>query len=571
MEEISEIEKLFEDCLPEAKNKIKKYSIDLKLKVLKLLDLNVSMHKIEDRLGINRKSIREWRDKKNLFLDINAKSVRYRCNRVKGLNTIFSEEEELKIKLWIIECRKQLCPISTKSLVAYASKMKEDFNIKHINVKLRWAYRFLKRYGFSIRRITHLGQFIPRLHSEIKKKFIENIISARKKLNIDFDQNDRIINMDETPCYLDMNYETTIDFRGQKNIEIQTSGRENYRISVLLSITGNGDKLPPLIIVKGEEGKYIEKNLNTLYFVKNKSIFVRSQKSGWCTSELFATYIKEIFLPYQKNLGEKCLLIMDQASSHVSNESIEMLNNNEVSYYLIPVGMTPECQPLDISINKKFKDNIKRLFEENRLFFDKLSPKVKLQKARLNLIDFINRVWYDDNIITKFDIVNGFNHAGLTNIKYISNEEQKIMDGYLYDIFGFENNAIIDDLGEELNIKDGNDIGSDENYEEEKGPLEGKNVQINNISELNENKESSDEKCNNIDNLDFIEDKMMDIENDVNKDIKLNNFDNLYKKESIKEDLSNLNNVFNQESNEALFNNINKIDNYSYEKMDLED
>jgi len=179
MEEISEIEKLFEDCLPEAKNKIKKYSIDLKLKVLKLLDLNVSMHKIEDRLGINRKTIREWRDKKNLFLDINAKSVRYRCNRVKGLNTIFSEEEELKIKLWIIECRKQLCPISTKSLVAYASKMKEDFNIKHINVKLRWAYRFLKRYGFSIRRITHLGQFIPRLHSEIKKKFIENIISER--------------------------------------------------------------------------------------------------------------------------------------------------------------------------------------------------------------------------------------------------------------------------------------------------------------------------------------------------------------------------------------------------------
>ena len=78
MEDISEIEKLFKDCLPEAKNKIKKYSIDFKLKVLKLLDLNVSMHKIEGRLGINRKSIREWRDKKNLLLNINSKSVRYR-------------------------------------------------------------------------------------------------------------------------------------------------------------------------------------------------------------------------------------------------------------------------------------------------------------------------------------------------------------------------------------------------------------------------------------------------------------------------------------------------------------
>ena len=69
----------------------------------------------------------------------------------------------------------------------------------------------------------------------------------------------------------------------------------------------------------------------------------------------------------------------------------------------------------------------------------------------------------------------------------------------------------------------------------------------------------------------MIEDKRKDIENDVNKDIKLNNCDSQYKKENIKEDLNNLNNVFNQESNEALFNNINKIDNYSYEKIDLED
>ena len=27
---------------------------------------------------------------------------------------------------------------------------------------------------------------------------------------------------------------------------------------------------------------------------------------------------------------------------------------------LIPAGMTPECQPLDISVNKVFKNNIKQ-------------------------------------------------------------------------------------------------------------------------------------------------------------------------------------------------------------------
>ena len=72
----------------------------------------------------------------------------------------------------------------------------------------------------------------------------------------------------------------------------------------------------------------------------------------------------------------------------------------------------------------------------------------------IELIYFINRVWYDDSIITKFDIFNGFNHSDLSNIKYISNEEQKIMDGYLNDILGYENNEIIDDLDEELNIEE---------------------------------------------------------------------------------------------------------------------
>jgi len=79
-----------------------------------------------------------------------------------------------------------------------------------MKVKLRLAYCFLKRYEFSIRNISHTGQFIQRLYYDIKSKFIAGIFQTRKKLNNDYDQNDCIINMNETPCYLDMNYDTTI-------------------------------------------------------------------------------------------------------------------------------------------------------------------------------------------------------------------------------------------------------------------------------------------------------------------------------------------------------------------------
>ena len=58
----------------------------------------------------------------------------------------------------------------------------------------------------------------------------------------------------------------------------------------------------------------------------------------------------------------------------------------------------------------------------------------------------------DDNLITKDAIINGFQHTGIISNHYLSNEEENINNNYLYDIFGFNNLDIIDDLGEELNI-----------------------------------------------------------------------------------------------------------------------
>ena len=51
--------------------------------------------------------------------------------------------------------------------------------------------------------------------------------------------------------------------------------------------------------------------------------------------------------------------------------------------------MTPECQPLDISVNKVLMDHIKYKFELNRINLNKINGKMKLKTARLNLIENI--------------------------------------------------------------------------------------------------------------------------------------------------------------------------------------
>lgn len=97
-------------------------------------------------------------------------------------------------------------------------------------------------------------------YTKLKTKFVGEVVEDKKKNYIDFLQNDEVINMDEIPCYLYMNMDTKIDFQGNKNIEIINSGRNNYRISIILEVSGDGHKLPTLVIIKREEGKTIKKS-----------------------------------------------------------------------------------------------------------------------------------------------------------------------------------------------------------------------------------------------------------------------------------------------------------------------
>ena len=65
---------------------------------------------------------------------------------------------------------------------------------------------------------------------------------------------------------------------------------------------------------------------------------------------------------------DKCILIFDMASSLISETSLDLIKKLNINYLTIPSGMTPYCQPLYISVNKIFKDNIRILFEKIDFF-----------------------------------------------------------------------------------------------------------------------------------------------------------------------------------------------------------
>ena len=67
--------------------------------------------------------------------------------------------------------------------------------------------------------------------------------------------------MNETGLFLEMGFNTIIDFKGNKNIEIETNEREYLWITIMLSSAGDGTKLAPLVIAKGEPDKAVETKL----------------------------------------------------------------------------------------------------------------------------------------------------------------------------------------------------------------------------------------------------------------------------------------------------------------------
>ena len=58
-----------------------------------------------------------------------------------------------------------------------------------------------------------------------------------------FEDLNRIGNVDETLIWFDMTYNTTISKIGEKSVKVHTFGRERLRVSLILCILADGEKL----------------------------------------------------------------------------------------------------------------------------------------------------------------------------------------------------------------------------------------------------------------------------------------------------------------------------------------
>lgn len=127
--------------------------------------------------------------------------------------------------------------------------------------------------------------------------------------------------------------------------------------------------------------------------------------------EIFLDYLTNIwFKPSIKKNTKNTLLIMDRTRSLFSDDFSETFKIENSKYILIPPGMTSFLQPLDVCINKPFKDELLKSYTD--LEIKNVLTKKLIQE---DIIDMIEKVWYNDNLIKSELIKKSFKICGISN------------------------------------------------------------------------------------------------------------------------------------------------------------
>lgn len=220
-----------------------------------------------------------------------------------------------------------------------------------------WTKGFLKRFGLSFR-LTH-----PRRRTApndaVVAAFLQELEVAKEQMEPSL-----IFNMDETAWRLFNGQLLTLTRRGVDEVnpcDARVDDKANF--TVLCTITLDGQKLPPWVIVKGRTDRCEDSYRNDprLRSVLGKKLFLTHSDSGWSTSEVMKQYLE--WLAEEHTRGSWAYLVWDVHASHRHDEAKRAAAENAINLGYIPAGQTSTWQPLDVRVFGALKAHARSLLD----------------------------------------------------------------------------------------------------------------------------------------------------------------------------------------------------------------
>ena len=228
-----------------------------------------------------------------------------------------------------------------------------DMNLEDFLGTTSWLSCFMKRKNFVMRQKTRISQRLPEEFEEKILQFQRTIIRMRQRAHYNLQL---IGNMDETPLNFDMPPNRTVHAAGDKTVVIKTSGNEKNHFTVVLGCMADGTKLMPMIIFKRKRMPKEPIPAGVLVHVHEK---------GWMDEAGMKLWVRKIWGHRPGGLmKKKSLLVLDTFKAHATESVKDRLAGENSDFVFIPGGLTNQLQPLDVSINKPFKDKVRTAWTE---------------------------------------------------------------------------------------------------------------------------------------------------------------------------------------------------------------
>lgn len=352
------------------------------------------------KFGISEKNVRRWRKQK---IDLqSASSTRKSFGGPKKGR--FDAVDE-RVVAFVCEKRAEGMPISREILKLKGLEIATALDIPRTEFKAStgWCVRMMRRAGFSLRRRTSLAQRLPSDFSEKLIKFQQYVIRLRKQYSYLLGQ---MGNADQTPVYFDMPSSVTVNKKGAKSVIVKTTGNEKSRMTVMLCVLADGRKLPPYVVLRRKTMP--KENLP-------RGVIFRCQEKGWMDQALVLDWLKVVWNNRPGALLRKRgMLVLDAFRGHLTEPVKAQLENFNTDLVIIPGGMTSQLQVLDVVVNKPFKDQLRKHYNDWLLSGNhQLTPTGKIRKPSVALLgQWILASWND---MKSESIVKGFKKCCISN------------------------------------------------------------------------------------------------------------------------------------------------------------
>ena len=275
-----------------------------------------------------------------------------------------------KVQQYIRSLRAAGTPINARIAIAAAEGIVKATdrtmlyeNGGHILLSGSWAYSLLKRMGYVQRKASTKSKVsLSKMEFEVVKKAYLNKIKAAVvdgKIPPEL-----IINFDQSGVNIVPSSQWTQAEKGSTRVEV--SGYDDKRqITITVAGTLSGEFLPFQILYTGKTER-----CHPLSPFPN-GFDVWHTPNHWANSETCVRYLEKIILPYviekrrQLGLSEEhmALVIFDVFKGHQGDDFKAILSNNNILSVLVPSNCTDLLQPMDVSVQKPLKDQVRNGFQ----------------------------------------------------------------------------------------------------------------------------------------------------------------------------------------------------------------